>query len=127
MLACGARNKHIARTLGLSVHTVKRHVTRTMTKLKVHSRGEAACAYRRFLPAPVDAQPLRELTARELDVLARVASGARNDEIAADLRLSPNTVKRHTANIREKLGVHSRVHAAALMQGPLPLLGAAGA
>ena len=63
-------------------------------------------------------------------MLSRVASGARNDEIAAELRLSPNTVKRHTANIREKLGVHSRVHAAALMQGALAppgLLSAAGA
>ena len=127
LLASGARNKHIARELGLSVHTVKRHVARTMTKLHVRSRGEAACAWRHAMhPAP-QPQETQELTARELDVLARVASGARNDEIAAELQLSPNTVKRHTANIREKLGVHSRVHAAALMQGVLALLGPAGA
>ncbi|MEJ6020925.1 response regulator transcription factor [Ramlibacter sp. PS4R-6] len=127
LVASGARNKHIANALGLSVHTVKRHVARTMTKLQVHSRGEAACVWHRAMRAEAQPCSLRELTARELDVLARVANGARNDEIAAQLQLSPNTVKRHTANIREKLGVHSRVHAAALMQGLLPLLGAAGA
>jgi DNA-binding NarL/FixJ family response regulator len=127
LIACGARNKHIANTLGLSVHTVKRHVARTMTKLRVRSRGEAACAYRSIARLPLEPRPLRDLTARELDVLARVANGARNDEIAAELHLSPNTVKRHTANIREKLGVHSRIHAAALLQGLLPLLSAAGA
>lgn len=131
LIAGGACNKHIASALGLSVHTVKRHVARTMTKLKVRSRGEAACMWRLAMQPQADVQAAapvpEELTAREIDVLARVAHGARNDEIAAELHLSPNTVKRHTANIREKLGVHSRVHAAALMQGLLPLLGAAGA
>jgi DNA-binding NarL/FixJ family response regulator len=126
LIAGGARNKHIARALGLSVHTVKRHVARTMVKLKVRSRGEAACAWRREMRPVAQPQALQELTARELDVLARVANGARNDEIASELNLSPNTVKRHTANIREKLGVHSRVHAAALLQGA-PALRPAGA
>ena len=127
LIAGGARNKHIAHALGLSVHTVKRHVARTMTKLKVRSRGEAACVYRRAMCPAAPERTVDELTTRELDVLSRVANGARNDEIAAELHLSPNTVKRHTANIREKLGVHSRVHAAALMQGVLALLGPAGA
>jgi len=121
LLAAGARNKHIAIALGLSLHTVKRHVARTMVKLKVGSRGEAACMWRRSLRAGAgdraSAREIEELTRRERDVLARVADGASNDRIAAELRLSPNTVKRHTANIREKLGVHSRLHAAALMEG----------
>jgi DNA-binding NarL/FixJ family response regulator len=125
MMAAGARNKHIANALGLSLHTVKRHVARTMVKLRVASRGEAACVWRRAMqlagndapPSPFHApsQAMQELTRRERDVLARVADGASNDRIAAELRLSPNTVKRHTANIREKLGVHSRLHAAALV------------
>lgn len=119
LLSGGACNKHIARELDLSTHTVKRHVARTMLKLHVGSRAEAACLYRRERSGSerlnAGACALRELTAREREVLARVAIGASNDEIAAQLALSPNTVKRHTANIREKLGVHSRVHAAALI------------
>jgi len=43
-----------------------------------------------------------------------------------ELALSLNTVKRHTANIREKLGVHSRMHAAALLHEAPPLATAAG-
>jgi len=124
LLAAGASNKHIARTLQLSVHTVKRHVARTMVKLKVASRGEAASLARRAGPVagaggPTAASPvLGQLTARERDVLLRVAVGASNGQIATELALSPNTVKRHTANILEKLGVHSRVHAAALAFAP---------
>jgi DNA-binding NarL/FixJ family response regulator len=116
LLARGACNKHIARELHLSTHTVKRHVARTMLKLHVGSRAEAACLYRRERPGEGrEAAVLHDLTAREREVLGRVAIGASNHQIAAELALSPNTVKRHTANIREKLGVHSRVHAAALI------------
>jgi LuxR family maltose regulon positive regulatory protein len=51
LVAAGARNKHIAAALGLSPHTVKRHVARTMMKLKVASRAEAACVWRMSVPA----------------------------------------------------------------------------
>lgn len=117
MLAAGACNKMIARELELSVHTVKRHVARVMLKLHVGSRAEAASHYRVALNVPGnESGPVaRELTARERDVLERVAQGASNLQIASELALSLNTVKRHAANIREKLGVRSRVHAAALM------------
>ena len=121
LVAGGASNKLIARALQLSVHTVKRHVARTMLKLHVESRAAAASLYRAVAggcPAAMcdGAGSVGELTARERDVLSRVALGATNGEIAAELALSLNTVKRHTANIREKLGVHSRLHAAALLQ-----------
>ncbi|HUR89588.1 MAG TPA: helix-turn-helix transcriptional regulator [Ramlibacter sp.] len=121
LLAGGASNKLIARALHLSVHTVKRHVARTMLKLHVSSRAEAALLYRSLagaLPraaASDGAGSVDELTGRERDVLSFVALGASNIEIAERLALSLNTVKRHTANIREKLGVHSRFHAAALL------------
>jgi LuxR family transcriptional regulator, maltose regulon positive regulatory protein len=42
-------------------------------------------------------------------VLALVAEGARNREIAAALQLSPHTVKAHVANIMTKLEAHTRV------------------
>jgi DNA-binding NarL/FixJ family response regulator len=116
LLAGGASNKQIARELQLSLHTVKRHVARTIFKLHVSSRAEAAWLYRRSMQG-ADTPPVaaRELTARERDVLELIARGASNLQIASDLGLSLNTVKRHAANIREKLGVHSRVHAAALL------------
>lgn len=53
------------------------------------------------------------LTPREVEVLARVAEGASNKDIAASLFISQKTVGRHLANIFIKLGVTSRTAAAA--------------
>jgi LuxR family transcriptional regulator, maltose regulon positive regulatory protein len=53
------------------------------------------------------------LTARELDVLARIAAGDSNKLIARALDLSLHTVKRHVANILGKLNVQTRGQAAA--------------
>ena len=54
------------------------------------------------------------LTARESEVLALVASGLSNAAVAEKLCLSGHTVKRHVANILEKLNLPSRAAAAAL-------------
>jgi HD-GYP domain-containing protein (c-di-GMP phosphodiesterase class II) len=48
------------------------------------------------------------LTAREVDVLTRLAHGATTREIAADIGLSPKTVDNHTQSIYAKLGVKTR-------------------
>lgn len=53
------------------------------------------------------------LTARELEVLARVAKGKTNKEIASELFISEHTVARHLSNIFNKLEVGSRTAAAA--------------
>jgi DNA-binding CsgD family transcriptional regulator len=53
------------------------------------------------------------LTGREEQVLALVATGGTNDEIAQRLVLSERTVARHLANIYTKLGIHNRAQAAA--------------
>jgi DNA-binding CsgD family transcriptional regulator len=53
------------------------------------------------------------LTARERQVLALVADGGTNREIADELNLSPKTVNRHVENIFDKLGVSSRAAAVA--------------
>ncbi|MBV9354222.1 MAG: hypothetical protein JO023_01720, partial [Chloroflexi bacterium] len=55
------------------------------------------------------------LTARELEVLALVAEGRTNRDIAEALVVSDKTVKRHLSNILARLGVSSR--AAAVNQG----------
>lgn len=53
------------------------------------------------------------LSAREWDVLARIAGGDSNKLIARAFDLSPHTVKRHVANILDKLDLRSRGQAAA--------------
>ncbi len=53
------------------------------------------------------------LSERELEVLALVATGLSNREMANRLYLSVSTVKRHMSNIYLKLDVHSRTHAVA--------------
>jgi DNA-binding NarL/FixJ family response regulator len=53
------------------------------------------------------------LTGRELEITRAVARGSTNAEIAAELTISPGTVKTHIANIQAKLGAHNRVGIAA--------------
>ncbi len=64
-------------------------------------------------PAPAEAAHAAGLTARELEVLARIAAGDSNKLIARAFDLSLHTVKRHVANILGKLGVATRGQAAA--------------
>jgi len=52
-----------------------------------------------------------ELSAREAGVLALLATGCSNAEIAAELTLSVRTVERHITNIYTKLGVRNRAEA----------------
>jgi DNA-binding NarL/FixJ family response regulator len=61
-------------------------------------------------PRPTRSRPqvLAALTGREREVLARVAAGLSNDEIAAVLYLSPLTVKTHVSRMMTKLGVRDR-------------------
>jgi two-component system response regulator DesR len=53
----------------------------------------------------------QRLTVREREVLERVAVGLTNAEIAADLSLSPNTVKEHASSMFRKLGARNRADA----------------
>ncbi|MFZ3070177.1 MAG: response regulator transcription factor [Anaerolineaceae bacterium] len=58
--------------------------------------------------------PFHELTDRELEVLAQVASGKSNQEIANILFISEKTVKTHITNILGKLHLADRTQAAVL-------------
>ena len=62
--------------------------------------------------ATATAEPSDELTERELEILAQLAQGKENTQIAAELYLSPKTVKNYVASILEKLGLDNRVQAA---------------
>ncbi|HXR71049.1 response regulator transcription factor [Actinocrinis sp.] len=60
--------------------------------------------------APVSVSGLESLTAREREVLALVAEGLTNDEIARRLYISPGTAKTHVRHLLAKLDARDRVH-----------------
>jgi two-component system, NarL family, nitrate/nitrite response regulator NarL len=63
-------------------------------------------------PVAVPASIPREtLTARELEVLSRLAQGMSSEEIATRMNISRLTVRTHIRNMIDKLGVHSRLEA----------------
>lgn len=93
----------------LSARAAAALVTRRMRALGVVKIPRGPRAATRANPA--------NLTARELDVLALMAEGRRNAEIADRLFLSPKTVEHHVSAILAKLGVSSRAEAIASAQG----------
>jgi two-component system nitrate/nitrite response regulator NarL len=54
------------------------------------------------------------LSAREKEILQKVAYGATTKEVAHDLGISPHTVKTHLERIFEKLGANDRAQAVAI-------------
>ncbi len=76
----------------------------------------AVHAGRRYIPAEVAAAIGRHaaddaLSAREVEVLRRVAAGKSNKRIAGELVISETTVKSHLRSILPKLGASDRTHA----------------
>ena len=59
-----------------------------------------------------DAEKIKSLTKRELDVLKLLAVGMYNKEVGKRLEISERTVKNHVSNIFKKLGVTDRTQAA---------------
>jgi DNA-binding NarL/FixJ family response regulator len=58
---------------------------------------------------------INQLTRREKQVLVLLAEGASSEAIAEELVISPQTARTHIQNVLSKLGVHSRLEAAAFM------------
>lgn len=90
--------------------------------IRVVAAGEALLApslTRRLIeehvrrPPPASGVPraLSELTGRELEVLALIARGLSNDDIARQLVVSLATVKTHVNRVLAKLGLRSRAQA----------------
>ncbi len=79
--------------------------------------GRASASTRRSCPSSGESDAVRlGLTSREAEVLALVAAGKTNREIGAELFVSEKTASVHVSNILRKLGVSSRVDAAAIAQ-----------
>jgi DNA-binding NarL/FixJ family response regulator len=104
--ASGFLSKTVSREeLCRAVHVVARGeallspgVTRTVIAEFARRPGSPRTSPERLAP----------LTAREREVLASVAAGSSNAEIARALRMSPLTVKTHVSRIITKLGVRDR-------------------
>jgi DNA-binding CsgD family transcriptional regulator len=94
-----------ARPLDAEVQALAR---RARLNLAPHAGARAAAA-----GAPTPAQQLG-LTPREAEVLALVAAGRSNRQIAQALFISPKTASVHVSNLLAKLGVAGRVEAAAV-------------
>ncbi|SFJ86814.1 DNA-binding response regulator, NarL/FixJ family, contains REC and HTH domains [Streptosporangium canum] len=89
--------------------------------VRVVHRGESAVAPRLLTrligtfvrasrPRAVPAGPAG-LTGREREILVLIARGRSNPEIAADLAVSPSTVKNHVTSLFAKIGVRDRAQA----------------
>ncbi len=94
-------------------HTELRALAVRIPDVRLRQELLTACA--RLASAAVPPSPARtsavQLTPRELDVLAAVASGATNAAAAARLRLRPETVKSYLRSAMRKLGAHTRLEA----------------
>jgi DNA-binding NarL/FixJ family response regulator len=75
-------------------------------------RGRLSMPYIDFEALTHD--PLDALTARERELLAALANGWSNSQIATRFGISRNTVKYHLKNLYDKLGVNNRAMAVAL-------------
>ncbi|MCE7001465.1 response regulator transcription factor [Kibdelosporangium philippinense] len=89
-----------------------------VTAVRVAARGDALLSpgiTRRLIsefvartPQPGPVVGLDELTNREKEVMALVAKGLTNDEIAAQMVISPTTAKTHVSRAMTKLGARDR-------------------
>lgn len=69
-------------------------------------------AFAEAKPSPPPSRLVDPLTEREEQVLAKVASGLSNSEIAAELFITLSTVKTHVASLMAKIGARNRVEIA---------------
>jgi DNA-binding NarL/FixJ family response regulator len=83
--------------------------------IRAAARGEAPLApkaAKALLTARSEQRPVEQLTERERDVLALLAAGLPNKQIAVRLGISEKTVKGHLTSVFRRIGVDDRTQAA---------------
>jgi len=83
--------------------------------IRAAARGEAPLApkaAKALLTARSEQRPVEQLTERERDVLALIAGGLPNKQIALRLGISEKTVKGHLTSVFRRIGVDDRTQAA---------------
>jgi len=73
--------------------------------------GNVVISMPRGLLERLGEEPVGALSERESEILVLAARGLSNYRIATELNLAEGTVKRHLANVYQKIGVHSRSEA----------------
>jgi DNA-binding NarL/FixJ family response regulator len=106
LLTTGVRIAHAGEVL------IDPSMTRTLLEHRLRDELGAAPSGGTPAVAPEQLALLATLTPREREVLAAVARGASNAEIAAELWVSEATVKTHISGVLAKTGSTSRVQAA---------------
>ena len=68
------------------------------------------------LPGQQSKDPLDRLTPREREILARIVDGESTKQMARTMNITTGTASMYVRNVLSKLGVHSRLQAAALVR-----------
>jgi DNA-binding NarL/FixJ family response regulator len=133
MLTSSADDEHLlaaVRAGALAYLPKTAGVDQVVTSVRAAARGEsvlepriAARLVREVRAATIRRRPLDQLSPRELEVLAALARGRSNREIARTLAISEETVKAHVSSILAKLQLADRTQAAifGLQQRLVPL------
>jgi predicted ATPase/DNA-binding CsgD family transcriptional regulator/DNA-binding XRE family transcriptional regulator len=111
----------LTRWLDMARHKIGAEAfTEDWTRGETLSRSEATAAARRFLDElPASSSPgaavsaTSPLTARQREVVALVARGLTNEQIANELVISPATARAHVEHVFDRLDLHSRAQIAA--------------
>ena len=89
---------HAVRTVAAGEALIQPSITRRLIESFVETRTQEIVA----------AESFAVLTEREREILTFIARGMSNEDIAAELVISPATVKTHVARIMSKLDAHDR-------------------
>jgi len=94
----------------LALHYVRR--ASTHARRNMHAPGHVCAALGMLSEdSPADTEPQAPLTARQYQVLSRLAAGLSPTEIAEELELRPITVRNHLQAAMERLGARTRLEA----------------
>jgi PAS domain S-box-containing protein len=95
------------------VSELEHHMLRIATQLRAAGVAEVGA-----VPDLSGLDQFSELSPRQVEILTRLLRGERVATIAAELFLSPTTVRNHLTAVFRKFGVHSQVELLALLRSP---------